>query len=513
MPSADSMMFEKGIQSEPGKKRWGILAVVLSVTFMACIDASVINVAIHTMSQKLQVDLAAMSWVVTSYLIAISSTVLIFGRLGDMLSKVSVFKFGIVLFTLGSLLCGLAGSLPILLGARVVQGIGAAASMATNQGIITHVFPDHERGRALGLTGSSVALGNLLGPGLGGLIVSSLDWHFIFLINIPVGIVAFIAGQKVLPRRGQSVQPEQKKQTRGIGGIGHLKDLWKAMPKEKADGKGAGLSASAIILFVLAINLYRYWGLTDPRVLGMFAGAVFLAALFIYAEKRHAEPLVDLAIFKNKLYSLSVFCSLMSFVTLSFMTILVPFYLQDVLKITPFLTGLLMMTAPLVMMVIAPLSGYTSDKIGSEVLTFFGQCIMVVGLCLAGVLISGASPAWLIVTLMAVVTMGSAIFQSPNTSLIMSQVPRDKLGVSGSINALMRNVGMVTGVSLSTSLLYFFMSAQVGYRVEKYVEGLEDAFVHAMHNVFWVASCLCLVGVVLTGMRLWAMRREKKAQK
>lgn len=493
-------------QGDVIKGRWGILAVVLSLTFMTCIDASIINVAIHTISKNLSVDLAAMSWVVTSYLMAITSTVLVFGRLGDMLSKVSIFKFGIVVFTFGSLLCGLAGSLPFLLGARVVQGIGAAASMATNQGIITHVFPDHERGRALGLTGSSVALGNLMGPGLGGLIVSHLDWHVIFLINIPIGIVVFLVGQKVLPKR---IEKAKATHTTRTAWTTRIKAFWDSIPKDRIDGKGAGLSALMIILFVLAINLYRSWGIADPRILGMFVGSIVLAALFVYVEAHRHEPLVELTIFKNKLYSLSVFCSLLSFVTISFMTILVPFYLQDVLRITSFHAGLLMMTAPLVMMVVAPLSGYTSDKIGSESLTFFGQCIMVVGLVLVGLFISETSPAWLIVALMAVVTMGSAIFQSPNTSLIMSQVPRDKLGVSGSINALMRNVGMVTGVSLSTSLLYFFMSAQVGYRVEEYGEGLEGAFVGAMHGVFWVAACLCSVGVVLTGLRLWVRRREK----
>ena len=512
-------------QGKVDKKRWGILAVVLSATFIMCVDASIVNVAIHKMSESLAADFAAMSWVVISYLMAIAATVLIFGRLGDMLSKVLVFKFGIVLFTIGSLLCGLAGSLSFLLAARVIQGIGAAASMATNQGIITHVFPDHERGRALGLTGSSVALGNLLGPGLGGMIVSNLDWHFIFLINIPLGITAFVLGQKVLPKRPQSAQGAeggwdglggQAEQTGWTGWTGwteRTKTFWKSLPREKADWKGAVLSVGSITLFVLAINLYRSWGLTDLRVLGMFAGAVGLAMVFIYGEKRHSGPLVDLTIFKNKLYSLSVFCSLISFVTLSFMTIHVPFYLQNVLKIDPFFTGLMMMSAPLVMMIVAPLSGYTSDKIGSEALTFLGQCIMVLGLGLAGIFFSGGTwPAWLIVLLMAVVTMGSAIFQSPNTSLIMSQVPREMLGISGSINALMRNVGMVTGVSLSTSLLYFFMSTQVGYRVEEYKKGLglEEAFANAMHGVFWVAAGLCLIGVVLTGVRLWSMRREKE---
>jgi EmrB/QacA subfamily drug resistance transporter len=478
------------------KNRWGILAVVLSLTFMACLDGSIVNIAAFTIRGSLGVDDNAIAWVVISYLTAITATVLIFGRLGDVLNKVSVFKFGVVLFTIGSLLCGLAGSLAFLIGARVIQGIGAAAFMATNQGIITEVFPAHERGRALGLTGSSVALGALVGPGLGGIMVSQMDWHWIFLINIPIGIAAFFVGQRILPKRHKEIQQPKK-----------------AIKTRKADLLGAGLLLSGMTLLFLAINLGSRWGFANPWILCMFGGASALAVTFFLVEKRHSEPILDLGIFKNRLYSLSVFCSFMSFVTMHFMLYILPFYLQGVLQISQWEAGLYMMAGPLVMMVVAPLSGYVSDKIGSEVLTFAGQCVMAAGLAVAGFCFTKVLPAGMIALFVAQITLGSAIFQSPNTSLIMSQVPREKLGISGSINALMRNMGMTVSVSLFSILLYFFIGNQIGYRAQNFMEGGQDVFISGLRGIFWVAALLCMVGVVLTGLRLVSKFKEKKRDK
>lgn len=176
-------------QNELYKKRWIILITVLSATLMATLDGSIVNVALPNMTLKLHVSGASIQWVVTSFLITVAATILIFGRLGDIIGKTKVFKFGVILFTLGSLLCGFTSSLVVLVVARVIQAIGAAATMATNQGIITQTFPPNERGRALGLLGTFVALGAMIGPPLGGLIISLASWEYIFLINIPIGIV------------------------------------------------------------------------------------------------------------------------------------------------------------------------------------------------------------------------------------------------------------------------------------------------------------------------------------
>ena len=173
------------------KKQWAILLVVLPVTFMTTLDSSIVNVALPSMAKELGTTMAGIEWVVTSYLITICAFILLFGRIGDIIGKSRVFRIGIAIFTIGSLLCGFSYSLTTLIVSRVIQAIGAAAAMATNQGIITETFPASERGKALGMSGTAVALGTMVGPTLGGLIVSVAPWKYIFLINIPIGIIVY----------------------------------------------------------------------------------------------------------------------------------------------------------------------------------------------------------------------------------------------------------------------------------------------------------------------------------
>lgn len=182
------------------KRRWWILVAVCLFTFMSTLDASIVNIALPVMSTDLRIPMNQAEWIVSIYLIVICALLLLFGKLGDTRGKIRIFKIGSVLFILGSLLCGFSVGLPLLLVARSVQAVGAAMTMATSNGIITEVFPFNERGRALGTIGSFVALGSIAGPGIGGLILAHLSWGYIFWINVPVGIVAFMVGQRILPR-------------------------------------------------------------------------------------------------------------------------------------------------------------------------------------------------------------------------------------------------------------------------------------------------------------------------
>lgn len=179
--------------------KWAILFTTLVMTFMVCLDSSIVTVVLPVMQKELGVGLDEIQWVSSVYLLATCVGVLPFGRLGDKRGKVYVFQAGVVVFTLGSLLCGLAQTLPTLIAARVVQGIGCAAAMANNMGIITEAFPSRERGRAMGLLSTFVALGMMVGPVLGGAIVSAFAWEGIFLINVPVGIASFAVGLRTLP--------------------------------------------------------------------------------------------------------------------------------------------------------------------------------------------------------------------------------------------------------------------------------------------------------------------------
>jgi EmrB/QacA subfamily drug resistance transporter len=472
------------IESEIYKKRWIILFTVLSATFMATLDGSIVNVALPNMSDKLNVSMAAIEWVVTSFLITIAATILIFGRLGDIKGKTKVFKFGVVLFTLGSLLCGFTNSLPVLVAARVIQAIGAAATMATNQGIITQVFPPNERGRALGVLGTFVALGAMAGPPLGGMIVSAVSWKYIFLINVPIGIVVFILTIKVFPKSNTVL-------------------------KEKLDVKGSFLFTVSTVLLFGALVQGQSTGYDSPIMISAFVIAFISFIIFIIVARKMKLPLLQLKIFNNSLFSISIVCAFISFIAISASNIILPFYFQDVLKLSPAATGLFMMVSPIVLAVVAPFSGYLSDKIGSEILTVIGLSFTSLGLLLISTL-NVKSPVVMLMVYIVIMTIGNGMFQSPNNSLIMSTVPKDKLGIAGSVNALIRNLGMVMGTSLATLLLYNRMSYKIGYRVVDYVKGREDVFIYGMRYVYLSTAVMCLIGVAITAFRLYNSKKAGK---
>ena len=458
------------------KKEWKILFAVMPLTFMTTLDSSIVNVALPTMAKELGTTMGGIEWIVTSYLITICATILLFGRLGDIYGKNKLFKFGVGLFTAGSLLCGVSGNLTLLVISRIIQGLGAAAAMATNQGIITEAFSPKERGRALGLIGTAVALGTMVGPTVGGFIVSITNWNYIFLINIPVGILVYIAVFKVL---------KINKKTSDVS----------------LDVKGSVLFTLSIIMIFASINLGQVKGYTNPIIILCAVIACILFTMFIKLEKSIESPLLDINIFKNKLFSLSIFCAFTSFVAIGSINIILPFYLQDVLRLSPSMAGIIMTVSPLVLAIVAPISGHLSDKLGAEKISFVGVATLSIGLFLLTIL--GENTALgLVAILVGIMALGSGMFQSPNNSLIMSSVEKTKLGVAGSVNALVRNLGIITGIALSTSLLYNRMSSKIGYPVASYVDGRGDVFIYAMRVVFIVVGVICLIGAILTLLRV-----------
>jgi EmrB/QacA subfamily drug resistance transporter len=282
---------------------------------MATLDSSIVNVALPKMAEKLSVSTESIAWVVSSYLIVIAATILIFGRLGDIKGKTNIFNYGIIIFTIGSLLCGISNTFLFLIIARAIQAVGAASTMATNQGIITQVFPSNERGKALGISGTFVALGSMAGPPIGGFIIASLSWKYIFLINVPIGIFVFFLGLKILPKSKQSTG-------------------------ERLDKKGAVLFAVSIASLFGALLMGEESGYGNPVIISGFVISIISFLIFIYIEKRTEIPLLQLKLFQNRLFSLSIFCAFISFVAINSSTIIQPFYLQNTMKYSPAFTGI-----------------------------------------------------------------------------------------------------------------------------------------------------------------------------
>ncbi|MEY8001298.1 MFS transporter [Clostridium sp. Mt-5] len=459
------------------KNRWRILAVVLISPFMGNIDSSIVNIALPVMSNHLGVEINSIQWVVTSYLIVISASILIFGKLSDKFGKVVIFNYGFLIFGFGSFLCTISKSLSFLVFSRIIQAIGAAMFMSANQAIIVVSFPKEERGRALGLLGSSVAIGTMLGPPLGGIMVQIFNWQSIFLINIPISIFAFIAGKFILP-------------------------------KEKANEVSLNFDLKGAFLFILLI-VSLFWALLSGETIGWsnnkiiigFIISILCGLSFFFTEKTSKNPMIDFSIFHNKLFNISILCAFISFLCMFCVNIIQPFYLQSARSISPAVSGIIMLFIPVSTAIVAPLSGYISDKIGAKIFTVFGLFTMASGLCAMAFLNLKSSYVQIAISI-ALMGIGNGMFQSPNNSIVMSLAPKNKLGIVGSINGLVRNIGMVSGITFSVALLYNRMSSKIGYKVTGFVQGRPDIFLYGMKVVYLFAAFICIVGMILTILRI-----------
>ncbi|CAJ1190154.1 MFS transporter [Companilactobacillus crustorum] len=463
------------------KHRWLILIAVCLFTFMSTLDGSIVNIALPVMSKDLKIPMNQAEWVVSIYLIVICALLLLFGKLGDAYGKIRIFKLGSILFTIGSLLCGFNSGLLLLLISRSIQAIGAAMTMSTNNGIITEVFPFNERGRALGMIGSFVALGSIAGPGVGGLILAHMNWGYIFLINVPVGIIAIILGMKILP-----------------------KDI--TVTKQKIDKVGATLFAIVMVTLFAGIFLGQEIGFVKPVVLGLILIAIIAFVIFIRIELRIEKPILELKIFKNANFSISIFCALLIFVANFFFNVISPFYLENARGLAANYAGYALMTFPIVQVIVAPISGAISDKIGPELLTFIG--LIMISISQVGYMFMGlATPLWIFMFFVGLVGFGNGVFQAPNNSIVMNSVDVKDLGIAGGINALAREFGMIIGISAATTVLFSSMSHTAGRTVTSYEPAHPELFISGMRVAFTVSFGICLIATVITGIRM--LRRNK----
>ena len=457
---------------------WLILIATCLFTFMSTLDGSIVNIAMPTMSKDLAISMNEAEWIVSVYMITICCLLIFWGRISDTIGKIKIFKIGTLIFIMGSLFCGISSTLEMLLISRIIQATGASMTMATNYGIITENFPPEMRGRSLGVLGSFVSLGSIAGPGIGGVIIQKYTWHYIFLINIPIGIFAFVLGYFVFPKSKKKDIPLN------------------------LDYLGFILFDMFIISLFMGIFIGQVIGFTKLSIIILFIIAVCSFVGFIFREKRANNPLIDLTIFNNKSFSVGLTCAVLIFSSNLFMNTLLPFYLQDTLKLSSLVSGFILMCVPIAMVIVAPISGALSDKIGSEGLTFLGLFIVSVSQLLF-ILIGLKTTISYLVILTLLAGTGVALFQSPNNSIIMSSVEHNHLGIAGSINSLARNIGMVTGLSLSTTILYSSMTQKAGYKVNGYINGRDDLFLYGMHIAFLVSFSLCFIAFIITGIRLY----------
>jgi EmrB/QacA subfamily drug resistance transporter len=414
--------------------RWYALAVIMLGSMMGTIDASIANVALPTISRVFGTSVDNAEWVILSFMLVTASTLVLFGRLGDMFGQKRIYLSGFGVFGLSSFACAFAPSLGFLIAARAVQALGAAMLLSSNQALIVDTFPSTQRGRAIGFNGAAVAVGLSLGPIVGGAIVTYGDWRWIFLINVPISIVAMIGAILVL-------RPVQQKST-GFDPI------------------GAALSVITLFSFSLALSRSHIWGWTSPLTLGLIALSVVTFVLFLFVEQHVPTPTLDLNLFKIRIFAVSTLAAFIYFIALSGLIFIVPLTAQTALGDTAFAAGFLLTPITALNIVLAPTAGALSDRVPARYVSTAGALMVALGLFLLSRL--PASPTMFeLVGALVVTGCGTAVFTQPNNSAIMGSAPVDRRGIAAGTLATARTSGQLIGVAVA-SAVYFSHVMQAG---------------------------------------------------
>jgi EmrB/QacA subfamily drug resistance transporter len=378
------------------------------------------------MVKELHTDFPTIQWVVVSYILVITSLMLGAARLGDIIGAKKVYLAGLAFFTVSSLLCGAAPGAGWLIGFRVFQGLGAAMMQAMGLAIITAVFPPQERGRALGIIGGIVAIGLAMGPAVGGLIIGLAGWRWVFLVNVPIGIITGLVVCNYIP----SLRPGQQGQ--------------------RFDGAGAVLLLATLVCYALAMTMAQRTGFTAPLALGLFVAAVLGLCSFVLLESRLHQPMIDLSIFRDPLFSMNLLMSFLVFTMIGGILVL-PFFLELVMGYSTEKAGLFMMVVPVCMGMVSPWAGTLSDKHGSRSISLLGLVVMVGGCLAVSTLHAGVSGLGYILRATPI-GIGMGLFQAPNNSAVMGHAPNNRLGVASGLLSLSRTMGNSTGLPLMGTL-------------------------------------------------------------
>jgi EmrB/QacA subfamily drug resistance transporter len=460
------------------KQRRLILGAVAVGTFMGALDTSIVNIALPSMSKYFNTPFSRLEWVVMAYLLIISSLLLTYGRLGDMYGHKRIYITGFVIFTVGSFLCGISPTIAFLIFCRAIQAIGAGMLMSMGPAIVTDITPPRSRGKALGFTAIAVSVALTTGPVLGGILTSRFGWQSIFYVNIPVGILGTIFAQKIIPLREKT-------------------------DKQTFDIKGSILIFLTLVSILFPLNYAEKLGWHNPIIIGLLITGIVFFIIFIFVENKTVNPAVDLNLFKNRLFSMSNISSLLNFLAQFSVTLIMPFYLQQLRGFTPSRAGLMLIPMPITTMIVAPLSGALSDRVDSRYISSAGMGVAALGILQLSFLNENTS---MLKIALALVTfgLGVGLFQTPNNSAIMGSVPDNRRGIASSILATMRNIGMVLGIAISGAIFNEHVKVLTKSLALSGVKGIAlktQAFLGGLHVTFLVGVLFAVMGIVTSLIR------------
>lgn len=467
--------------------KWLTLIAVAAIGFLAVMDMSITNISFPALTRALDTDTSTVLWVSAIYSLLSAGLTPVFGRIGDIFGRKRLFLIGIALFTVGLGLCAVSQSISQLIAARAIQGLGGAMIVALNMAIVTAVFPDNERGRALGILSACHLMGPLIGPTVGGLLLDAMGWRSIFYFRLPLCIIALILAWVLLS--------EQRRKDVSAG----------------LDYLGAALLVSSISCLVLFFNVGGRLSFGEPAVLALLGGSAVLMFVFIINARKTAEPIVELSLFRNRFFTIGTLTTCIHNLTIAMRSLVMPFYLIDGRGFQTAEAGLLMSVGALCIIAISPVSGWLSDKVGSKVLCPVGMALT----CVATYFISRLNADSTILQILlpqVLFGIGDAVFLSPNTSMVMGAAPRDKLGMASATLSTVRNVAMASGTVIAGAI---YAVRQDFYAAEMAGAGLDEpvltqlSLIGGFQDTLLVVAGILLIGVFVLVFGLWKQKSQQ----
>ena len=437
-----------------------ILFITTLTAFMTAFMGSSINIALPVIGIELNSNAIMLSWLSTSYLVTTAALLLPAGRLTDIFGRTKFFKWGIILFTIGSLLSGVATGTITLLFFRILQGVGSSFIFSSSTALLVSVYPQSDRGKVLGINTAAVYIGLSSGPFLGGIITHNLTWRGIFFINAFVGIALIILTWV------------------------YLKHEWQEIQVHKYDYRGAIIYIFSILLLMLSVSLF-------PKPLGFVLLFISLISFltFYFTERVTTDPILNTELFSsNRTFSLSNLAALINYSATYAISFLMSFYLQNVKDLTPQDAGIILITQPVLQALFSPIAGKLSDKTEPRFVASAGMFLLTIGLVFFCFLNTDTSYTFIVANL-AMMGLGFALFSSPNVNAIMSSVDKKHYGVASSTLATMRMIGQMLSMGIVIVIFSIFIGS------ERISSVNQDAFLNSAHTAFILFSVLCFVGI------------------
>jgi EmrB/QacA subfamily drug resistance transporter len=467
--------------TRPRQRRLTLILLNVCVgQFIVGVDQRALLVALPTLTHTFNTSLTTIQWVLLIYDLLLIGTVITVGRLGDLFGRRRFYAAGFLVFVLGSALCGAAQSAWQIILFRGLQALGGAMISANGRAIASVALPASERGKAMGFASMAFHVGFLTGPTLGGFLIDTVGWRWIFYLNLPIGIWGAYLAWKLL------------EETREEAG-----DISVDLP-------GALLLMATYSLFLYAMNQLPHVGWRDPSVAVMLAFSALVCALFVWVELRSSMPILTFSLFRNRLFTASMLSLFFITSTQAAISFLMPFYLQNILHFTPTHMGWIMIANSVVIVLVAPLAGWLSDRMGSRLLCTAGSGLIVIGqFFIASLGIDSSIPR--IIFPLLLIGLGWAIFNSPNQSAILGSVPRDKLGTASGMNTTAARTGGAMGVALSATLFTYGLAAAGLSRaqVESPLSWGEapDVFVRSFNHTVHIVNIFTILSVLFSAMK------------